>query len=401
MTTWDLHPRDADLGRTSDPARFSQLDPVERYNAPGTWVVSGPSEHLRVFTAGMGAILDRDGEQVMSGQLRAMRRRTEWVSDEQGSAVLQDMTTLGFIEDDRELWSRLCWPDPTHALTGTLSTFPVAHDTRTGAREDLILGYIADNLGPAAPLTDRRLTELALPASSARGGTATWSARMDVLGDVVASLAEAGGLRVRVVHDEPTPSTPRLLVTITGVTDRSADVIFGAGDVLRATGLVSSWGWSLDEPEVTAAIAFSAGEQAAREAAQQVDAAAETLWGRRRELLVDQRQTDDQSVVDDALTERLEAGGSPTSTELTLSSAGDLVRGVDYDLGDIVGIELPDFPVEVSDRRVREVATTVRPEQDDQVSLVVGTPGATSTSTAGAARLNRALARLSKLERSH
>lgn len=401
MTTWDLHPRDADLGRTLDSPIFNELDPVERYNAPGTWVVKGPAENLKIFTPGMGALLDRDGQQVMSGQVRSIQRRYQWVRGPDGEAIAQDTITLGFIEDTRELWSRRCWPDPTHALTSTLSTFSASHDTRTGTREDLILGYTSDNLGPAAPLTDRRLTELALPTSSARGGTATWSARMDVLGEVVASLAEAGGLRVRVVHDEPTPSTPRLLVTITDVTDRSADVIFGAGDVLRATGLVSSWGWSLDEPEVTAAIAFSAGEQAAREAAQQVDAAAETLWGRRRELLVDQRQTDDQSVVDDALTERLEAGGSPTSTELTLSSAGDLVRGVDYDLGDIVGIELPDFPVEVSDRRVREVATTVRPEQDDQVSLVVGTPGATSTSTAGAARLNRALARLSKLERSH
>ncbi|WP_460705563.1 Gp37-like protein [Myceligenerans halotolerans] len=399
MTAWTLAPRDADLGRTLDPPQFDELDPVERYNAPGTWVVKGPAEQLRVFTPGMGAILDREGEQVMSGQVRTIRRRAEWVPDDQGVMVLQDTITLGFIEDNRELWSRLCWPDPAHALTSTLSTFTVSHDTRTGSREALLLGYIADNLGPAAPLVDRRLTDLVVPASLDRGGTATWQARMDVLGDVVASLAEAGNLRVRVVHDEPTPSAPRLLVQVTDVTDVSANVTFGATDALRATGLMTSWGYSLSEPETTAAIAFAAGEQAAREAAQLVDAGGEALWGRRREQLVD-RQTDDQSVVDDVLAERLAAGGSPSSVELTASATGDLIRGVDYDLGAVVGIELPDFPVEVSDRRVREVATRVRPGAADEVSLVVGAPGATSTSTAEVARINRLLARLARLERS-
>ena len=279
------------------------------------------------------------------------------------------------------------------------STFSASHDTRTGPRETVLLGYIADNLGPAAPLTDRRLPDLAIPVSLGRGGTATWSARMDVLGDVVAALAEAGGLRVRVVHDEPTPSTPRLLVVVSETRDVSGDVVFGAAQAIRATGLVSSWGYDLDEAEVTAAIAFSAGEQEARTAAQMVDAGAEVLWGRRRERLVDQRQTDDQDVVDDALTRELEAGASPVSIEFAVSSAGDLVRGTDFDLGDVVGVELPGLPVEVSDRRVREVSTTVRPGAADVVSVVVGSPGAKSTSTADAARLNRALERLARLER--
>lgn len=395
--TWSITPRDADLGRTLDDiSLWSTLSPVERYNQVSTWVLEGPADLLSVFTPDMGCILDREGEQAVSGTVRAIDRVYE--HDSEGRLV--DKVTVGFIEDNAPLWWRLCWPDPSHALTSTLSTFSAAHDVRTGPRETILLDYIAANLGPAAPITSRRLPGLVLPASSGRGGSTTWQARMDVLGDVVATLAEAAGLRVRIVHDEPTPSTPRLLLEITEVTDRSADVVFGDQNAARAMGSIDSFRYSLSAPEVTAAIAFAAGELTAREAAMRVDTTAESIWNRRVEGLVDQRQTDDQAVVDDALTERLEQGASPSVTSFQISPAGGLQYGVDYFLGDVVGVELPGVPLAISDRRLREVSTTIRPGQVDEVSLVVGAPGAESRSTSTAAKLNRVLRRLAMIERS-
>jgi len=394
--TWSITPREPDLGRTLDDiSQWSSIDLVERFNGIGTWVLDGPAGLLDVFTPDMGVILDREGKQAVSGTVRAIDRIYE--HDDKGRLV--DKAIVGFIEDNAPLWWRHCWPDPSHNLTSTLSTFSAAHDVRTGARETILLGYIAANLGPSAPIAARRLAGLVLPTSLGRGGSTTWRARMDVLGEVVASLAEAAGLRVRIVHDEPTPSTPRLLLEVTEVTDRSANVVFGGPDAARAMGPIASYRYSLSAPEVTAAIAFAAGELTAREAAMRVDTTAESIWNRRVEGLVDQRQTDDQTVVDDALIERLEQGATPTVTNFQISATGGLKYGTDYFLGDVVGVELPGLPLAISDRRLREVSTTIRPGQDDEVSLVVGAPGAESRSTSQAAKLNRLLKRMAKFER--
>lgn len=394
--TWDIHPRDANLGRSLDPlSRWTALELVERYNRPDTWTLTGPTSELAVFTPGMGAILDHDGEQVTSGQVRHVARTAAY--DEQGR--LQDTITLGFVADTRELWSRLCYPDPAHTITSTPSTFTVAHDTRTGARETLILGYIADNLGPAAPVTSRRLTALALPSDLARGGSTTVNARMDVLGELVAKQAELAGLRVRIMHDEST-GAPRLLLRIEETADVSANVTFGSAETARATGIVTTWGYSIEDSEVSDAIAFSAGELAARQATRLSDAGAIALWARRREVLIDQRQTSDPAEITDALTERLEEGATPSAVQFEITPGADIAYGTDFTVGDRVGVELPGLPGEVSDNTIREVTTSVPWGEPETTSLVVGTPDATTTSTKTAARLNRSMRRLALIERS-
>ena len=392
---WEIVPRDADLGRTLDPVtRWSSLDLVERYNIANTWVLSGPSSALRVFTPGMGCILDRDGDQITSGQVRSIYRRME--TDDDGR--VHDLTTLGFISDLDELGSRRAFPQPSKVLTSTPSKFTAAHDVRSGPIETVLLAYIAQNLGPAAPVANRRQAKLVLPASLGRGGTTTVSARMDDLARLVHDLGEAGRLRVDVQHDEST-GTPRLLLTVSEVPDVSADVRFGFGES-PATGTIASWSYKLEAPELTRAIVFSAGQLEARDAAQFVDAEAEALWGRAREGLVDQRQTDDVAEITRAGTEALAEGATPVTVEFTVADGPDIKARRDYDVGYKVGVELPDLPEEVSDNVVRELATEVRPNAREKVSLVVGTPGATSQSTKQAARLNRALRKIALLERS-
>lgn len=397
--TWTIWPREADLSREKDPVSvWTELTVVERYvsNGASTWVLKGPSEHLSVFTAGMGCILDEDDDFVVSGRAREFSRGYE-ADPETGRLV--DTMTLGFIGDDDEMWSRLCWPDPAHALTTTTSNFTAAHDTRTGPRETSLLGYIADNLGPAALVAVRQLPELLLPVSLGRGGSTTYEARMDVLGQVVAELAEAGDLDVRVEHDEST-GVPRLAVVVDEVVDVSADVIFGSSDAARATGIVSGWNHTMSSPEVTDAIVFAAGKLEAREAARFTDEAAVALWGRRREQLVDQRQTDDPTVMSDAAARALEAGAAPVSVIFDVTDAGDAIYRDTYRRGYRVGIELPGLPLEISDNRVREVVTEVRQRRKPIRTVTVGSPGATSIQPPSAARLNKALRKAAMLERS-
>ncbi len=393
--TWTIHPRDADLGRTLDPiSGYKALDVAERHNLPSTWVLEGPSRALRTFVPGTGCVLYDDEHQVVSGRVRTIDRLYEYNDD----GVLEDKMTIGFIEDSKPMWGRLCYPDPTHEPTSTPSTFDVSHDTRTGTREALILGYVGANIGPAAPITERRLAGLVLPTSSGRGGTTTRKARMDVLGDLVASLAEGWG-RVRIVHDEST-GTPRLLMVIDDVEDVSENIIFGTPDIAAATGYVTTFGYSISDPEVTDAIAFSAGELTERQVTRLDDAAAKALWGVRMERLVDQRQTDDVDEILDALTEELEEGATPTGVQFTVAQGPDTRYRRDFHVGYKVGVVLPDLPGTVADNTIREVHTHVENGQPSDPQLVVGTPGVELRSTKEAARLNRLLKRMAMIERS-
>lgn len=397
---WEIHPRDSDLGRTFDPiSLWSELTLVERYPEPHTWVLEGPASALSVFTPGMGCILDRiDGDtttQVASGQVRSIDRKME---ADGTTGRIADTITLGFVSDREEISKRLAFPVPSKVLTSTPSTFSAAHDVETGAVETVLLKYIADNLGPAALVANRRMASLVMPTTQGRGGSTTVSARMDNLGTLVADLSEAGGLLVDVVHDEST-GAPRLLLTVDAVRDLSANVRFGPADT-AATGAISSWAYQLEAPDLTRAVVFSANELDARKAAQFVDTAAESLWGRAREVLVDQRQTDDTAEITRAGTEALEEGATPVTVEFTVVDGPDVKYRRDYRVGDRVGVEIPGLPEAVSDNVVREVVTTVKPNEAEEIRVTVGTPGATARSTKQAVRMARALREINLLKRS-
>lgn len=397
--TWTIWPREADLSRLLDPISvYTKLTVVERHisNGPATWVLEGPSESLSVFTPGMGCILFDGDAFVGSGQLQEPQRGYEAGDD----GEMADTTTLGFVDDTDELWSRLAWPDPAHALSGIPTAFATTYDTRTGPRETILLEYIAANLGPAAPIASRRLSSLFLPTSLGRGGSTTYQARMETLGDIAGQLGEAGGFDVHIRHDEPA-GVPRLNLVIEAVQDVSDDVVFGYAEAARATGIVSSWRYSMSAPELTDAILFSSGDLELREGSRFTDEAAVTRWGRRREKLIDQGYTDDLSVITDAGAKALEDGASPVEAVIQVTDAGDAIYRSTYHLGDRVGIELPNLPLEIASPRVREVVTTVVPNQKDERVIAVGGPGATSIEPPDAASLTKAMRRVAKLERNH
>lgn len=394
---WDVWPRGADLTRNGDPVHWwTELVHVKRYGLPNTWTLTGPPAGLLPFTPGMGCILDRDGVQVDSGTVRDVWRTRRFDAT---TGRVEDEVTLAFTSDKDVLWSRLLYPDPAHDLTGTMSKFSRSHDTRTGSREAILLGYIGANLGPSAPIVRRRLDSLLVPASAGRGGSTSYKARMNVLGDVVVELAEAGNLIVDVQHDEST-GVPRLALSVDSAPDVSADVVFGPQEVARATAPIVELEYRIQAPELTDAVVFSAGEETARDAARFSDEAAVSLWGMRREVLVDQRQTDDPQQVTDAGLQALEDGASPVSASFTVAASADVQVGREFDTGWRVGIEIPELPAGwVLDNRVREITTTVNRDSPERHDIVVGTPGASANSTRQAQVLARALRRIAQLER--
>ncbi len=391
VADWLIWPREPDLGRAFDPlSGWTQLVLVERHNSPSTWVVTAPTAQMAAFTAGSGCILDRDGVQIASGQATSV----EWDQE-------TDTVTVAFASDLVRLGWRIVQPDPAAQLTAAISKFTAAYDLRTGPIEDLILGYTRSNLGDLA-LPSRQETRLRTPASLGRGGTTQVSARLDNLGVLVQSLAEAGNLRVDIAHAEDADGS-WLDMTVEPVADLSDDVRFGDKDS-TATGLVRNAQYGLMLPTTTRAVVALGGDLADREFLQLINASAEALWAAAVETVVDQRSIDPTSLeklaeATRAGQEALAVGAEPRKISFESVLGPDLEYRQDVRVGDIVGYDLPGL-APASDK-IREATTTVSVESGqatERVQVVVGTPDAPTSRTQQ--QTARALRSINQIQRS-
>lgn len=401
MPTWDVHPLNADLSRTFDPlSGWASLDLIERCNINDTWTLKGPASRVGVFQPGMGTLLDRDGEQITTGRLKHLKETTETVNSR-----TFEMLDLTFSSHLAILGGRSVLPNGQHVLTSTPSTFSVSHDVRTGTVEDLILGYIRDHIGSGSTAS-RKHGSLVLPVSQGRGGTTTVTARFDTLGVLVQSLAEAGGLRVTINHDE-SAGTPRLLLRIDEVPDVSDNVRFGPQGSM-AMGLITGQTLELSEPECTRVIVLAGGAEENRQVLQLIDAAAEAAWGTPgnpfiAERTVDQRQTVNPAEMTRAAEEAIAEGAGSVNVSFTPMDGPDVAYRDAYGIGYRVGVDLDRLPDALSDNVVREVLTQVQGEPGtatETIRAVVGTPDATATQTKSARQVAKALRRVTTLERS-
>lgn len=377
---WVIHPRQSDLSRQFDPlSNWSRLVLVERHNSPSTWTVTGPASTMNVFAPGSGSILDRNGVQIVSGSVTRIQRG----ASKQDNGRLIETVSVTFAEDLKKIGDRIIFPTPSFNLTGTVSNFPDAYDLRTGAIETLIIGYIRSHAGDLAQL-DRRVPRLRVPVSLGRGGTTQVSGRLDYLSELLPDLAEAGNLRIRVVHTEDGAGAWLDLV-IDAVNDLSDDIRFGTA-YSTASGIIEEWDYDISSPEVTRAIVAGGNavsdDPTTRDFLQIDELAAETLWGGAVEKLIDQRQVDPASAnKQDELTragqEGLDKGAAIAKVSFSPVLGPDLEYRRDVRVGDIVGYDLPGLdPAEDKIREATTIVTIVDGEPTERVSVVVGTPEA-------------------------
>jgi hypothetical protein len=215
-------------------------------------------------------------------------------------------------------------------------------------------------------------------------------------------LAEAGNLRIRVVHTEDGAGA-WLDLTIDEVADVSDDIRFGTADS-TASGIIAEWEYETRAPEATRVIVAGGGELTARDFLQLDEPAAEALWGGAVERLVDQRQVDPASAnklseLTRAAQEALDEGAGIVKVSFTPLLGPDLEYRRDVRVGDIVGYDLPGL--DPAEDKIREARTTVTFESGqptETVSVVVGTPEAVSDRTQQ--QQNRALRAINVIQRS-
>jgi hypothetical protein len=358
--------------------KFSTATLVENYNAPDMLSISGRQSDLAGGMSPSWGILltDSDGTQRFSGVLTSI--------EELGNGT----ANLIYTGDMVRLWHRVCYPVPSAAWSTAGQTS--AYDVQTGSAETKLLGYIDRNCGPSA-VTARKYAALTLPTSSNRGPTGTSSVRFDILGQLVATLAESAALRVQIIQTY-TGWTPHLAVTITAVPDLSASVRFGTATTAPLQ-LSQDWRYKITVPTVTTALSAAGGEGTARILNYLTDSTAETLWGDRIEGFVDQRNTTDSSEITNGLTSALTDGAGPTEVAVPLPNTAT-VAGLP--LGALIAAKLGSQSIV---DRLRQKTTVLGGDGATvTVTGVLGSPDA-GVKTPTQRQLADVLARVQNLER--
>lgn len=303
---------------------FREFKLVDRVSTPGSWRLVVPAEHrlIAALTAGPVTValqLSLDGGRTWrttaSGPI--LKRRRARSTD--GNAVVE---LLG-ATDLYWLRTRLAYPQPA-----TLAPpFNVdAYDIRTGPAETVIKGYVTANVSTAAANAGRRVPGFTVAASTGRGATVTGAGRWQPVGELVAALAEQGGVGLTCRDRVFDVSVPRDL--------SSSGVTFS---VARRN--LAAWEWEDAAPSVNHEVVAGGGQGTARVIVEQEDASSVVDWWR-VEAFRDRRDT---SVVGDLTAQAvadIAAGVSPAGVSADLIDTAGAMWEVDYRLGDRVRVDV-------------------------------------------------------------
>lgn len=369
--------RDANLVPVGALDDFTSLRCTRRWLGVGGWQLTVPATSQALaplLTPGAGIVVVEDGATIFSGPVDsgaggAAVARRELVDD---NGAVSDQVTVTGSDDMVWLADRVAHPSPA---SGDVSV--QAYDARAGVASTVIAQYINANCGAGA-LPARRVTGLVLDTDQVAGAFVTGQGRWQNLGQLVTELGKQGDVNVTVLQD-----ARRLLVTVVAPVDRSQSVVFSPalGNVVKVV-------VETTRSAASAVYVAGRGEGVARAV---VEAAGP---GRRIEQFVDRRDVDNApelAVI--AGTEIVDRVGV-TSVSVVPVESGSFRFGVDYQLGDMVGVK-----VDEGRTSQRIVAVDITLDQSGFTrSLSLGQV-ADSGTVAIMSRLNRHTRRLNQLER--
>lgn len=378
---WEARVRNPDLS-VGPPVRFTRAELVENYCGVPMLTLTGRTSDLKYAAViGSGIVLtDDQGGIRLSGPL--------WSFTRTGKQTI----SLIFRGDAVETAGRIVYPNPSAPWTKAGQTS--AYQVVTGPAETRLLAYLSTQLGPSAR-TERRLVTLRQPASFGRGPVATTSARFDILGQLIATLAETAGLHfgIRQAYDG---LTPYLEFYLDDAPDLSDWVRFGTPEAGGPYMLTDDWSYTGSMPAGTTILGAAGGELTDRILNSVTDPAAEALWGRRVEFFLDQKGSTDASEIAAGLAKSLNDNNADSKVAVPLGSVPGL--GTTIPLGAVATASLDG---ELVTDRIRQI-TTVLSSEDNQPATLVG--GVLGTPDAGVKsptwlQLQKMLTRLQALEK--
>lgn len=354
---------------------------VLRFNNVGSWEITLPAGHevgeiLRL--PGSGIIVTGPSGVILSGPtMSATNSKTR--ENPNGEWLITG------VDDSVILGERLAYPDPTSAdVTAQATPYDVRHTIASTA----MIGYVSDNIGPTGAL-QRKISNLSVVADPALGSYVYPAARFDILGELLSGIASIDGLGFDVKQTDgilefqvyqPEDRSGYIRMDVANNTLSSTQYAYGSHSLSRAIVAGQGEGSNRQFVEVTSTESLSA----------------ETLWGRRIETFIDQRNTSDADELEQAGQEKLADGGATlTSVDVTPSSDLTMAYGQDWGLGDKV-------TVVVDEQEVQAIVTTVSMsiESDGiRVGATVGEPTGVDYESKMAKRSTNTAQRVNALER--
>jgi hypothetical protein len=354
---------------------------IMRFNNTGSWSVRlSPIQPLAdvLRSPGSGLVLTGPNGVIISGPTRTAKL-------EQTTANNLGVWVIEGTDDSVVLSERLAYPDPSQE---DVTLQAQANDTRTGAAETVIKGYIEDNISFSAG-TSRAISNLRVEADQGRGLPVTGRARFISLQELVYPLSQTGSVGYQVVQDgsdiEFQVYEPRDLTA-------SIRMDLDNGKLTRTE-------YSYISPQATRAIVGGSGEAVDRlfyEGTSSESISAEAVWGRRIEIFLDDRGTDSIGDLDQKAQELLvETGKTIVNLAVTPSDDVNMRYGYDWGLGDLVTVVIND--VEASSV-VNEVGIGIGSD-GIRIGATLGTPNATDYESRLIQRQLKTESRVSNLER--
>lgn len=344
MTATTVEIRNSDLTIEGQVDDFTKLEAVLRFNAASTWILDLPAGYASLLGPGAGIVVRRGSDVLLSGPVTLPTR--SWDND-------TDSLSVAGVSDTCYLEDRLALPSAPPYTSA-------AYDVRSGLAETVMRAYVDANAGPGAAVA-RQVTGLVLDTDLGRGSTVHQTARFDGLGDLLRSLALAGGdLGFHVVQDGTS-----LVFKVYEPSDKSATAIFSP-----ELGNLRSFQYAPKVSDANYVIVGGGGEGTSRVFVEGGDSGEISRWNRRIEEFVDRRDTTDTAELGQSRDEELASKAEKTDLRIEPIDTAAITFGVDYTLGDLVTVVIDGTPiVDV----VREVKLTIDPD-GEVIEPSIGTP---------------------------
>ena len=377
--------RDGNLNRVGKilPTDLVGFNAVLRFNNVGTWEIPElPDSHplcAVLRSPGSGIIVTGPDGVILSGPTISAINSVE---SGKGSGTWK----ISGVDDSVILGERLAYPTPT---TADVTEQTSAYDTREGVASTVMLGYVSANLEDGIAPVERAIPYLSVGSDPLVGSTVKKSARFEILGELLSELASIDSLGFDIRQNDGV-----LEFNVFEPTDRSLEIRM---DVANNT--LSRTEYAYGRPNATLAIVAGQGAGTDRQFVEVTTTEsenAETLWERRIETFIDQRNTSDATELEQAGLEKLATDGiTVTSIDVVPSSDVTMVYGVDFNLGDRVGVT-------VGSQEVSAIVTTVSLSiQSDgvRVGATVGDPTGVDFEALTAKKSSDTQRRVNSLER--
>lgn len=378
--------RDESLNRIGQllPSDLVGWKSVLRFNNVGSWEISLPANHVlgqALASPGAGILVTHQTAGViLSGPTTSVENKSE-AGDPNGVMTIQG------VDDSVILGERLAYPTPS---TDDVTAQTTAYDTVSSMKASTALyHYVERNLISGVAPSSRAVPNLVLGADTAVGSLVTKSARFNILGELLTELAVIDGLGFDIRQNGS-----ELEFFVYEPTDRTKEIRM---DVANNTLSSTSYGYGV--MGLSRAIVAGQGEGASRtilEVNTTESLEAETLWGRRKETFIDQRNTNVLDELEQAGLEALaDSGTTITSIDVVPSSDLTMRYGIDWNLGDSLTVVVGGQEVSAV---VTQVALSV--EADGvRVGATVGQPTGVDYDAMVAQKQSTTVKRVNALER--